>query len=70
MANQGLEFVEIKISRGYHELYLKPTGEILGVFMHRWDALRVGSIVDKAMQSIQRANHSSETRYLQEVRSR
>lgn len=58
MTNQGLEFVEVKVSRGNHELRLKLTGETLGIFMHRWDALRVGSVVDRAMQSVRRANHS------------
>lgn len=70
MANQGLEFVEVKVSRGNHELYLKLTGEILGIFMHRWDALRVAYVVDKAIRSIQRSNFSSQTQYLADVQSR
>jgi hypothetical protein len=70
MLNQGLEFVEVKVSRGNHELCLKLTGEILGVYMHRWDALRVGFVVDRAMQSVRRANLASEIRYLPGVQSR
>lgn len=71
MANQGLEFVEIRVSRGNHELLLKLTGEVLGVYMHRWEALWAGSVVDRALQSVRRASLSAaEVRHLPEARSR
>lgn len=52
MREQALEFVEVGVSQGSHVLHLKMTGEVLGTFMHRWDALRVAYVVDRALRTM------------------
>ncbi len=64
MVDQVMEYVEVQAFKGSHTVCFKPTGEVLDVFMNRWEAMRAARAVEKALQSMKMAGDRKEMRCL------